>query len=234
MRKISTLLFTLSIFLVVSGCDCITGEGPVVSEYRDIGDFTGIKLNISAKVIIDQGMDGQCRIETQQNILEALETEVEGGVLHISLDQPCITRHDDIKIYVSMNEIDYIKISGSGDIVGKSMLKADHLDMKISGSGDIKLKVDADKIQSTISGSGTIELAGKARKHEININGSGDVRAVDMPVKTCKVKISGSGDCEVYALRKLYIKISGSGNTYYKGSPEIESHVSGSGVVRNF
>jgi len=232
MKKINTILVSLLIFLIFSGCDCITGEGPVISEFRDVESFTGIDLSVSAKVIIEKGLNGQCRVEAQQNILDILETEVTHGILQIKLDQPCISRHDEIKIFFSMSEVSQINISGSGEILGSNALHADNLEMKISGSGDIKLMVDADQIYSKISGSGTIHLAGKANRHEINISGSGDVRALEMPVKSCKLKISGSGDCELHAVEKLYIKISGSGNAYYRGNPEVESRVSGSGVVR--
>jgi hypothetical protein len=88
-------------------------------------------------------------------------------------------------------------------------------------------------IESTISGSGRIHLGGSAFEHRINISGSGDVRAFDLATTNTYVKISGSGNSEVWTTNYLDVIISGSGSVYYRGNPQINANISGSGGVFN-
>jgi hypothetical protein len=45
------------------------------------------------------------------------------------------------------------------------------------------------------------------------------------------VDISGSGNCEVTVNTRLDVDIDGSGSVFYKGTPSIKDHISGSGRV---
>lgn len=84
-----------------------------------------------------------------------------------------------------------------------------------------------------MSGSGKIIASGTAKRIRTTISGSGEVRAADLEVEECEVRISGSGDVEVNVKQALDATISGSGSVSYRGNPnQVNSHSSGSGKVR--
>ena len=82
-----------------------------------------------------------------------------------------------------------------------------------------------------IIGSGEIHLEGKTLTANYEVTGSGTIEAFKMKGNQVKVSISGSGDCELWAVDHLNASISGSGDVLYVGKPLVEKHISGSGEV---
>ena len=207
----------------------VNGEGPSTSQQLSIDDFTGIHLALSANVYISQGDRQSVSIDAQQNIIDMLETDVDGGVWKIKTEDP-IRNHKPITITITVPELSYAKISGSGNIVGRTVFdKSNDFETGISGSGDIELDVETGELSAAISGSGNIELSGKADEFSIGISGSGDIDAENLEAEEVEIRVSGSGDCKVHATAELDVRVSGSGDVYYRGNPRVSSRISGSG-----
>jgi len=88
-----------------------------------------------------------------------------------------------------------------------------------------------DEINNT--GSGNVVISGPMEVEylDLYIMGSGNISGFSLSAAYCQVDITGSGNCEVTALNSLDVSIDGSGSVFYKGSPSIENHISGSGRV---
>lgn len=210
---------------------CVKGEGNVITQEIILPDFKGVRLETSACVYITQGSEFEVIVKGQKNIIDELERDVKDDRWDIEFDD-CVRDHEDLIIYITMPEIDYLAISGSGKIYGENTFDVENLDLNISGSGDMDIAVDnANDMESKISGSGKITLEGNTEKAILKISGSGDYRAFDLQTNKTYVDISGSGDAEVWVLDFLEIDISGSGDVYYKGSPDLDIDISGSGRV---
>lgn len=231
------LILLLGFVLVQSSCDWnfwkrIRGSGVVLEEIRTVAIFNGLDMGISADVFFSKGMVQSLRIVGDDNILPHIDTDVRGdGVLEISSRKNYRTDVG-IKIYVVMQQINGLILSGSGTIQGQSPFVTNELELKITGSGNMDMDVDANEIQSLISGSGPVNLRGTALFHRIEIPGSGNMNALNLITNRCEITISGSGDCHVFVNSVLDVKISGSGNVYYMGSPgSITTDITGSGQV---
>lgn len=212
--------------------NCERGEGDPVTESFPVDDFDGIELDIAADVYITQGDNFSIEAQGQPNILNELELDVDGDVLDIDFDD-CVREYDDLMFWITMPEVDFLSICGSGKIFSENFITTNDLVLEISGSGDMDLGLSADDIELKISGSGKILLEGEANDLEAKVSGSGDVRAFDLISQKVDCHISGSGDMEVHAFDELDVRISGSGDVYYKGSPDIDESISGSGDLIN-
>lgn len=209
----------------------ISGEGPTVTRTLDLDDFAAIRLTNNAKVYIRQGSPQSVEVEAQENIIDNLKREVQDDTWTIGFDRS-VRRYDGMKVYITIPHLEGLRVSGSGSITSEGRFTGvDDLGVSISGSGDIRLDVDATSVDSHISGSGNIKLRGNTGHHEISISGSGDVEAYELSSESCKVRISGSGDCDVDVREDLEVRISGSGDVNYKGRPRISSRISGSGDI---
>jgi hypothetical protein len=210
----------------------IRGEGPAVSENRTLADFQQIDLAVSGEVFLRQGTTQEVRIEAQENILDILQTRVRKGKLEISFGNHQVGRHKDIKVYITVPQISFLKVSGSGKITGNTDFEVDDLSLVISGSGDIDFgALNANRIDSDISGSGNLYLNGNCAEHLATISGSGRIRAYDMASVKANIRISGSGNAELSVADYLKAKVSGSGKVRYKGNPTVDVDISGSGKV---
>ena len=169
-------MLILGLFLL-SSCDCIEGEGPIVSENRNLSGFDRIELEASANVFISKSDNFKVQIEGQQNILDILRTRLRGNTLVIEYEEACVMNTRNIEIYISMPEIEEVQIDGSGDVESEDQFITDEFYAGVSGSGSIDMNIRTQELDAAISGSGSIYLRGETDDFYGTINGSGDIKA---------------------------------------------------------
>jgi hypothetical protein len=237
MKILLIALFVASFFILPS-CRKVVGEGPVVTQTRSVGSFTGISFETAGKVNFTIGQEQRVELIAQQNILDILQTNIVSGVLHIDFkDNVRAKNYEEIIVNITAPSVDYLRLSGSGDMNVHGDLAANGLTMTISGSGNIYVQnaVIADKIKASVSGSGSMSiLNGSAINEDIDISGSGNIDVAGVPAQYAASRTSGSGDVKVNLTKTLDVHISGSGSVYYHGSPVVSTHISGSGKVIPF
>ncbi len=234
-NKITSILLTV-LFTISANTFVLANSAYQGGKVRNVPAFSELNLSISANVYLKQGSTQKVEIQASDKLLEKIETEVKGGALTIKWTERNVRHSEKIKIYITMTDVNALRIAGSGDIIGSGLISTSDLQLKISGSGNIELPdVKANKIASKISGSADISLKGSSVVDEfsIAISGSGDVNAGDLPAKDVTIAISGSGDCKVHANGTLKARVAGSGDVYYKGKAVIDSKVSGSGSIKH-
>ena len=213
----------------------IKGNGKMVTIERSVGEYDAVAVAGWFDVNIVDGREGELSLSGEENLLEYIKTEVKNGKLTIKVKKgynlQSANRKNGILVTVPVESINSISLSGSGDIVGKDVLRADDFSATMSGSGDISLSVEADALKTVISGSGDIELSGKARNFEVTVSGSGDVEAFDLNADHVNANVSGSANIKVTANESLTARVSGSGDILYKGDPKVDSKASGSGDI---
>ena len=237
MRNYIVLILCVSILLVscrFMGSERISGSGNSGTEDRNIGSFSGVETVGSLDVIVLQGATHAVRIEGDDNLLEYVETELDGDVLEIRPRRGYNLRpRAGLKIYATAPYFDKLSVTGSGKITSQSKITAPQkISVEITGSGDIQADVDAPEVSSEVTGSGTVRLKGTTKKFTTEISGSGDTFAWDLLSEDAKVEIAGSGNVQLFASKKLDIEIAGSGDIQYKGNPAVSTSKAGSGNVR--
>lgn len=225
------LIALIAILLIVSSCNCIEGTGPVVSEKRNVTDFSEIELDLNADIFLVQDTMESLSFEAQENLVSFVKTDVSGDKLRIYFKESCYVSEETIRFYISLRELSGITVDGSGTIDGSGAFSSEDVDLDINGSGKIMLNLVSNKIDIDIDGSGSVYLKGSSQKMKCDINASGNVYASDHTAYKAFIDVSGSGDCEVYVHDLLDAHITGSGSVYYSGNPEIQTHVKGSGSV---
>jgi len=238
MKKLVVILLLVAGLFIFPSCEKVVGEGPLVTQTRTVGNFTGVSSEMSGKVNFTIAPDYKVEITAQQNILDVLNTNVVNGVLHIDFKNNVrVKQHEDLLINITAPYADYFRVSGSGNMNVQGDITANNLKVTLSGSGDITVQnaVIADKIDTDISGSGNISIAGgSAVNEDVDISGSGKVEMAGVDAQNAVTHTSGSGDVKVALSTNLDAHISGSGSVYYHGNPIISTHISGSGRVIPF
>jgi hypothetical protein len=249
------LVVVLTAFVSCEKCEVfgIKGEGPEVRETLELPQTKGLVLEIPATVYLTQGEEQSVVIEAQQNIIDNIESSNKYGALKLKFDRN-VAKSKPIKIYMTVENIDKIDVSGSGEVISDTKFITDgYLSINISGSGKVQINADADEVGLNISGSGEICLSSVCNKIEgdisgsgeirlengstsyanLNVSGSGDIYAFNYLIEECYINTAGSGDSRVNVSDKLSVKIAGSGDVYYKGNPTVALSIAGSGSVIN-
>jgi len=230
------IAFFLSVGIISNACTTSLSS-EIGQELRNLKDFTGISLSISADVYLTQGNEYSVNIEADKDILDKIETEVEGGILKISTVRGFSIGWNNakIKIHVTMPEIQKLSIAGSGDIKAVTSITANNLSTSISGSGDISIPdLSVKTLTANISGSGDINILGKgtAKDASIKVTGSGDITLKGIEFKDGEVTITGSGNAYLVVTENLNARVVGSGDIVYSGNPLIDAKVTGSGRIQ--
>lgn len=198
------------------GSKKIKGNGDVTTITRTTSDYSDIKCSGSMDFILIKGTEGKLTIEVESNLLEYIITEVDGGVLKIKTENNISLRpsyNKTITITIPFEDIEYVSLSGSGDVV---------------------LDVDANEINASVTGSGDLTLRGKTTQLKTSVTGSGDFHGYKLDAIDVDAKVTGSGDIEIICNGNLKARVTGSGDIEYKGAPKTEdSKVMGSGSIGN-
>jgi hypothetical protein len=213
----------------------ISGSGIVKTQARSVPSFTAVQLDGVGEVTVSQGLVQSLAIETDDNILPVVTTEVRGSVLYLGIERGTHVRNlTRLEFRITMPVVTGLTIAGSGSIHGGTLLRTDELSLDIRGSGSVDARLDAGKLRASIGGSGSISVEGTAEKLSVLIDGSGGYLGRDLRSADAEVHVNGSGDVTVFASRTLSVDVAGSGSVSYGGGARPTIHTSGSGSVRQF
>ena len=210
----------------------IEGSGNVVTEEREVSGVERVSLEFVGDLTVIQGDEEGLTIEADDNLMEVIETRMQGHELIIGLDENVDVDTDNpIRYTLRVRDLDRITVSGSGNVVSQK-LDVETLDLRISGSGNMTIEelVTTD-LEVRISGSGNVDLLGTADEQDIHITGSGNYHAGDLHSRQVNVVVSGSGDVSVWPDESLDVRITGFGNVSYYGSPKVTQSITGSGSI---
>ena len=218
------------------GGEKVRGEGPSVTENRDIKNFIGFKSGISADITLKQTSGSfKVTISGQKNILALLKTEVVDGNLKIGFEKGySIGYKEPLKITIEAPSFNYLGMSGSGNVEADGTLSGDKMTINISGSGNFDLdNIKYSDLSVGISGSGDVDLAGTVESVDLRISGSGNLKAESLKAQKARCTVSGSGNISLNVSKELDATVSGSGDISYSGKPaSVRTRVSGSGDIK--
>ena len=143
-------------------------------------------------------------------------------------------------VHITYGEIQEVKVTGHPNII--SRIETDVIngvwimELEDGNYSDYELTYyltlpALDEVSSLGSGNIYVTQFIDQSDLEINLYGSGSFMGFPLKVADCRIRIEGSGECEVNVTEKLDVGIKGSGNIYYKGHPSIRTDIKGSGTL---
>lgn len=225
--------FIVFILLLIS---CKNENLKPIEKTFEYKSFTGIANFTGADISITKSSDFDIKVAADQKVIENLKFEVKNGILVIEFRKKLSFNFTQLKIDISMPELDLCELHGSGSVISKDTFALNHdVKLEINGSGSINTCfITTGSTKAEVSGSGDIILFGKSNSFNISINGSGEIKAFDYIANQAIIEISGSGDTEINVSKNLNVKINGSGSVTYKGKPAVYSDINGSGSIEAF
>lgn len=228
------ILFTAVICITAIFISCnfsVEGEGPSVSQERDLNNFSELEINIPANVTLVIADSFNVMLNAQQNILDIIITEIDGDVLEFDTDKS-FDINKPVEVVISAPAFAAINITGSSNVKSLNTMKGEQLKLRINGSGVIHASAEVEDLHLQVNGSGDIYIKGSCRSNDIELNGSGNVFAKELYTAEAEVNINGSGDAELNVNELLDASIHGSGNIIYKGQPKVKTEIAGSGDIK--
>ena len=251
--KTPLLLTALALTLPACSLTGIPGSGTIQIQERSVPAFHSIAVRGSGEMLLSQGDVAAVSIECDDNLLEYIDSVVEGSTLTLGPSGANLQPSNHIIYRVVVTDLESIALSGSlrmscpalrtedlsirtsgsgririGHLIGKDVA------YKVSGSGDLRLNsLQADSLSLKISGSGNVQVQeGSAKTLLVRISGSGNMGLKGLHTQDANISISGSGKAHIWADSTIESNISGSGQIHYWGTASTSASTSGSGKIK--
>jgi hypothetical protein len=244
MRRINFIFVIIVLSLVLLSAASIAFS-QTTKKVLELPEFKSIYVNSNYTVYLKQTNKQEVTVEALTEIFQLSEIKVENGILLVNVDRKpdnpnksIWAKIDDIKLnptmklYVSVKNVGELQVNGNGKIISENSLSADNLVLGMSGGGAIDLDIKGNVVKTEVSGSGSITLKGYATQADILLSGSGGLNGFACELENAKVKVSGSGQCELTVTGQLEALVVGSGSVKHKGNTKnVMKKVYGSGSV---
>ena len=206
--------------LTLAGCnninganvETIEGSGHVITAEREITNFSRIEIIMGADLVLIQGDEESLVIAADDNLMEYIQTEVNGDRLIVSTpDNISLRSSRTIQLTIGFESLTEIEVKGSSAITAEDL--------------------DLERLMISFSGSGSTRLTGAVSNQTIVVRGMAIINNPDLVSQQVSVDISGNGTIEINAEEALDIRVAGMGNIHYKGNPAITQNISGTATI---
>ncbi len=232
MKIIKTLVIAVFLSTFFSCNPAIKGDGNMQTVQSPITSFKKIEVSGKWNVILTQGETESLKMEVDKNLVELIETRVDGDVLIIGTkNNKNIDSEKGLKTYITFKNLNKIELSGAVKMSAPSQLTFDKLNIESSGAAEINLDLNASQLEAEMSGGSETVLKGSINEVGFSISGAGSLSALELAVNKFKIDISGSGSADVWVKDELNATISGAGSVNYKGNPTVKKEISGAGKI---
>jgi flagellar motor switch/type III secretory pathway protein FliN len=235
-----TRIITLMLGLLVQ-----VAFSQVTKKALELPEFKSLYVNSNYTVYLKQTNKQEVTVEAMTDIYSVSDIKVVDGVLMVNIERKpespnksLWAKIDDIKLnptmklYVTMKNIEELQVNGGGKIIAENSLATGNIKLAVNGSGSMDIDLKGDMVKAEVTGSGSIALRGYATSLEALISGAGTINGFNCPMETAKVKVSGSGICELNVSTMIDAVVAGSGLVKHKGNTKnAQKKVYGSGSV---
>jgi len=236
MKPCLNIVLIIFASLLVMQCEYLEefekGNGEIETEHRSVSDFERLKIGGNFEVLLKKGDNPAVRINTDENLLSLIDTEVHNRVLEITQQKKLISKKK-IELIITYEDLNEVRVMGAALIKNEGYLQSENLEIRMDGAGIIDLKIQSDKLEVALSGAGMVKLAGEVNEQELDLTGAGKLEAFDLESRECKISVGGLGGAEIFVTEKLDARIEGIGSIEYAGDPEnLVTEINGFGKIK--
>lgn len=178
----------------------VEGSGRVARSIRAAGRFSAIAVEGPAALQVTVGSRESVEVEADDNLLDRITTDVDGGRLEIGTRGSFRTRITPV-VRVTVRDLERLRVRGSGDTW-------------IGG-------IDGGRLELVLQGSGDIHVEGRAEAVTANLYGSGNIELARLSAPSFEAAVYGTGNIRVHATGTLSAAVFGTGRIDFSGNPRL-------------
>jgi hypothetical protein len=214
---IVTILFAFSscVFMGPS----IKGNGNVVEQTRKTGNFDKIDVSRGMNVYITQGETRKIVVKADENLLEAIETKIEGDVLVIRATQN-IRNATSKKVFITVPDLEEIEASSGSNVFSETKLVFRDLKVSTSSGSNVTLEINSEKTEFSSSSGSNIKLQGITNSFKAKASSGANIKAEELTSENCEVKASSGSNIWITVKSDFSGDVSSGANIFVYGNPK--------------
>ncbi len=262
MKKILIPILLIAIIIAVpslSGCKGSSLGKDVITETKDVADFTTLDIGSAFEVDIQQSDTFSVTIHADESLINYIEVTRTGTNLKLYLNPRHIftdfTLGDRVlRADITMPNLYGLNISGASKGKVSGFASQANLDLTVSGAttldmvnitaGNVNAVVDgastmtgnltAANVDFEVSGASTLELTGSGNMMMVEVSGASKANLVGFPARVVSTDISGASRATIFVEELLNVKVSGASSLYFDGNPTLgTTDVSGASTIKH-
>lgn len=224
-----TTIKLLALFLFIGFTSCkhnihfgngIDGSGNIITEKRNVSEkFTKISASTGVNVIVEQGSPAEVEVETDDNLIEYIVTEVENGTLIVKIDGN-IDMMTTINVRVKMETISSLESSSGSSITSKNTLKGTSIALKSSSGSEIEAELEYESVSCESTSGSEIKASGKALRLETKSSSGSEIDASNLAANEVYAQSTSGSSTTVKPILKLDGKASSGSDINYVKEPK--------------
>lgn len=227
--------YVLGIFflaLLASACRYEQGSGNVISQQREVGEFSGVIVGGDFDVEITTGGSSRVVISADDNIIDDIHTKMDNGKLKITLKNGLNLRSAHMKASISVPSLNLIKSSASARVKLVNQLKSESkLILDASSGSRITGDVHAPITDAEASSGASLNLGGQTKELYVDASSGASIQAFDLLSETTHAETSSGASASVHASVQLDATASSGGTVKYRGNGNVNIKKSSGGNV---
>jgi len=240
MTTLARIIIGLLLALFVSSCafdmsfgDGKKGNGDIAEDQREVTEeFSVISAQEGLDVFVTQASDFDILVEADENIIDLIGTDIKDGRLRIHTYEN-IGRATK-KIYVSLPQVTALHTSSGADLITKTTIETDKIELSASSGSDLQVMLEADEVDADSSSGADIRISGNANLLYAEASSGSDIKAREFDVKKCVADASSGADIRINVSQNLTAEASSGANISYTGEASVTKKKSVSGSVHKY
>lgn len=207
--------FAAIVMLLLSlGIMAQDGNKNVITQTRTVSTFDGLSISGIFKVIYTQGEPQSVKIETDENLMGKVITEVHGSVLEIGT-KGSINNPTRMIAYITSKDLKSLGMSGATKFTATNKIVTSKLNIDLSGVANATLNANVPNVTCSLSGTAKLDLEGSGNQISADLSGTAKLQASNFVIQDAKVDASGVGSATINATKTLSLSASGASKIKY-------------------
>ncbi|MEZ4853901.1 head GIN domain-containing protein [Flavobacterium sp.] len=232
--QLTRILLTIILALLAVSCvkfDGVKGTGNVISENRNVANFTKIEAKTGLNVILEQGNSTVVKVDADENLHQIIKTEVENGTLKIYADKS-IYDATSKTVFVKAPHFTSISVSSGANVTSTNQIKEPNLELSTSSGSDLNIAITTDALTCESSSGSNLQVKGVAKKVVASASSGSDLDLDELKAETVFADSSSGSSIQVNATEKLTAEASSGSSIDCISKPaEISKNESSGGSI---
>lgn len=224
------------IFIVLSAIwlgSCKQDLGPYREVNRSFSQTSFDRLNMGSGFHVDVQSGGNFAIAVRGNETDVndLDLTVRNSTLHVEYRNSGRKQRYDTYFTITMPTVRAVNFSGAVKSTITGFTDLNELDVVLSGASKSDISLNATRLTTSLSGASTAIVVGNGTTLTSEVSGASKLETYDFPVTQADLDVSGASTARVRVKDALTVKASGASKVWYRGTPRVNSNISGASTL---
>ncbi len=212
-------VFNLSLYILLSIPGILAGQE---SEKREVSSFDSIHVTGPIVLYLEKGNRESVTVKVENIGPEKIVTETDGLTLRVRPQSGIFSEEAGAQVIVTFKELRQIRAGNAAEVIGKSIIQGDKIEINVNTNAKAKLEVKANLLEIKMTSAGELDISGTTGSQEATINTGSHLNAFNLTCVNLYIKINTTAVGNVRVKGLIDADVGTKGILRYKGNPEKE------------